>query len=78
MNNSTDFLVVISLFVALVVALVVAIISWRYADFFLSRRDHYVNSRYELLTKKIGWFISAFLTTLLIVLKILDIFIFKK
>ena len=68
----------IFLLIPFVISIIVAVLSWKYADYFLSRRDHYVNSRYVLLTKKIGWFISAFLTTLLIVLKILDIFIFKK
>jgi len=62
----------IFLLIPFLIAIVVAVLSWKYADYFLSRRDHYVNSRYELFTKKLGWFISAFLTSLFITFKILE------
>ena len=55
-----------------IISLIVAILSWKYADYFLSRKDHYVNSRYELFTKKLGWFVSAFFTSLFITFKILE------
>jgi hypothetical protein len=58
--------------IPVIISLVIAILSWKYADYFLSRRDHYVNSRYELFTKKLGWFVSAFLTSLFITFKILE------
>ena len=47
-------------------------IELKYADYFLSRKDHYINSRYELFTKKLGWFVSAFFTSLFITFKILE------
>lgn len=77
MNIPKEFAFIIP-FIAIVISLIVAILSWRYADFFLSRRDHYVNSRYELLIKKLGWFISSFFTTLFIIFKILEVFILKN
>lgn len=60
--------------IPVIISLVIAILSWKYADYFLSRRDHYVNSRYELFTKKLGWFVSTFLTSLFVTFKILETF----
>lgn len=61
--------------IPVIISLVIAILSWKYSDYFLSRRDHYVNSRYELFTKKLGWFVSTFLTSLFVTFKILETFI---
>lgn len=65
----------ILLITPVIISLIVAILSWKYADYFLSRRDHYVNSRYELFVKKLGWFVSTFFTGLFIFSKILEILI---
>lgn len=62
----------ILLLIPFVISIIVAVLSWKYAEYFLSRRDHYVNSRYELFTKKLGWSFSAFLTTLFITFKIFE------
>ena len=62
----------ILLLIPFVISIFVAVLSWKYADYFLSRRDHYVNSRYELFIKKLGWSFSAFLTTLFITFKIFE------
>ena len=62
----------ILLLIPFVISIFVAVLSWKYADYFLSRRDHYVNSRYELFIKKLGWAFSAFLTTLFITFKIFE------
>lgn len=61
--------------ISVIISLIVAVLSWRYADYFLSRRDHYVNSRYELFVKKLGWFVSAFFTALFISIKIIEVLI---
>lgn len=61
----------------LILAILAAIISWKYANFFLSRRDYYVNSQYNLLLKKLGWAISCFFTTWLVATKILVIYLKK-
>lgn len=58
-------------------AFLVSIISWKYADFFLSRKDYYVSSPYNLFIKKMGWAISSFSTTWLIATKFLAAF-FKE
>lgn len=63
----------IILIVPLAISLFAAILSWKYADYFLSRRDHYINSRYELFLKKLGWFFGTFFTTLFITVKILEV-----
>lgn len=57
--------------IPVIISLIVAIMSWKFADYFLSRRDHYINSRYELFVKKFGWFVSAFFTSLYITISIL-------
>jgi hypothetical protein len=62
----------IILIIPIIISLIVGILSWKYANYFLSRRDHYVNSRYELFVKKFGWFISAFFTSLFITFKMLE------
>jgi hypothetical protein len=62
----------IILILPVIISLIIAILSWKYADYFLSRKDHYINSRYELFTKKLGWFVSAFFTSLFITFKILE------
>lgn len=62
----------IILILPVIISLIIAILSWKYADYFLSRKDHYINSRYELFTKKLGWFVSAFFTSLFITYKILE------
>lgn len=36
-----------------------AILTWKYADFFLARRDHYVNSKFDLLKKKASMSLSV-------------------
>lgn len=41
------------IFAGLIVAAVAAYVVWRYANYFLSRRDYYVNSKFGILKKKI-------------------------
>ena len=62
----------IILILPVIISIIIAILSWKYADYFLSRKDHYINSRYELFIKKLGWFVSAFFTSLFITFKILE------
>ncbi len=68
----------IFLLIPFVISIIVAVLGWKYADYFLSRRDHYVNSRYELFIKKLGWSFSAFLTTLFITFKIFEALLKSK
>lgn len=58
---------ILGIFVAIFVlstSLFIAFLSWKYADYFLSRRDKYINSSYKLFITKAGWTISVFLLSL--------------
>jgi len=33
--------------------------TWKYADFFLAKRDYYVNSKFDLLKKKLSMSLSV-------------------
>jgi hypothetical protein len=58
-------LVAIILFIFITaISFIIAFVTWKYADYFLSKRDFYVNSRYSLFSKKMGWVISAFLISI--------------
>lgn len=46
-----------------IISMFTAFFSWKYAHCFLSRRDQYVNSRYALFMKKLGWSMTVFLMT---------------
>jgi hypothetical protein len=46
-------------------------VTWKVSNFFLSRRDFYINSPYKILTIKIGWCISTFITVLALGSKLL-------
>lgn len=46
---------IISLFViGSLLSIVGGFLTWKYADFFLARRDYYVNSKFDLLKKKLS------------------------
>ncbi|MFB2119802.1 hypothetical protein [Parapedobacter sp. 2B3] len=64
MTHPNEILAVLLIGVIFTISSLMAFFSWKYAGYFLSRRDHYVNSRYELFMKKLGWSISAFFITL--------------
>lgn len=49
-----------------------AVLAWKFADFFIARRQFYVKSRYEILIKKLGWCIFWFLLTLSIGIKMIS------
>lgn len=42
------------LFIGITLAFAGGYLTWKYTDFFLARRDYYVNSKFELLKKKIS------------------------
>ena len=63
----------ILLILILSMSLVIALLSWNYFDYFLSRKDRYVNNRYKLLIKKLGWFVTAFFTSLLVLTEVFKV-----
>ena len=42
------------LVVGIILAIAGGYFTWKYADFFLARRDYYVNSKFDLLKKKLS------------------------
>ena len=49
-----EFQIISLLVIGGLLSIVGAFLSWKYADFFLARRDYYVNSKFDLLKKKIS------------------------
>jgi predicted PurR-regulated permease PerM len=49
---------------------------WKYADFFLAKRDYYLNSRYGLLKRKLSMSLS--ITGLIIFLTIMGVVIISN
>lgn len=61
--------------IPVIISLAIATLGWKYSYFFLSRRDHYVNSRFELFLIKLGWFFGAFFLSLYFTIVLLEAFI---
>ena len=49
-----EFQIISLLVIGGLITLVGGFLTWKYADFFLARRDYYVNSKFDLLIKKIS------------------------
>lgn len=47
------------IFLLLIISIISAIFTWKISGFFLSRRDYYVNSQYELIKKKLSMSLFA-------------------
>ncbi|MCZ2249292.1 MAG: hypothetical protein LC111_11100 [Bacteroidia bacterium] len=58
------------LFLSLVAAIIAAFLAWKFANFFIARREFYVKSPYDILMKKIGWCVFWFLFILTVGIKI--------
>jgi hypothetical protein len=54
------------IFLLLFIGLLASVFTWKSSIFFLSRKDHYVNSPYELLKKKITMAATAFFSPVMI------------
>lgn len=63
---------IFGLAIIVIIGIIGVIITWKISNFFLSRRDFYVNSPYKILTIKIGWCISIFLLIVAFGLKLLN------
>ncbi len=63
---------IFGLVIIVIIGIVGVIITWKVSNFFLARRDFYVNSPYKILTIKIGWCISTFLLILLFGIQLLN------
>lgn len=50
---------IIAFFLIFGIGVFCALVTWRISGFFLSRRDYYVNSQYELLKKKLSMSVTA-------------------
>lgn len=49
-----EFQIISLLVIGGLLSIVGAFLTWKYADFFLARRDYYVNSKFDLLKKKLS------------------------
>lgn len=49
-----EFQIVSLLVIGGLLSIAGAFLTWKYADFFLARRDYYVNSKFNLLKKKLS------------------------
>lgn len=48
-----EFQIISLLVIGGLLSIVGGFLTWKYADFFLARRDYYVNSKFDLLKKEI-------------------------
>lgn len=46
--------VILLLIFGCLISIIGAYLTWKYADFFMTRRDYYVNSKFDLLKKKLS------------------------
>ncbi len=49
-----EFQIISLLVIGGLLSIVGGFLTWKYADFFLARRDYYVNSKFDLLIKKLS------------------------
>jgi hypothetical protein len=49
-----EFQIISLLVIGALLSFVGALLTWKYADFFLAKRDYYVNSKFDLLKKKLS------------------------
>jgi hypothetical protein len=49
-----EFQIISLLVIGGLLSIVGGFLTWKYADFFVARRDYYVNSKFDLLIKKIS------------------------
>lgn len=49
-----EFQIISLLVIGGLISIVGGFLTWKYADFFLARRDYYVNSKFDLLKKKLS------------------------
>jgi uncharacterized membrane protein YidH (DUF202 family) len=54
-----EFQIISLLVIGGLLSIVGAFLTWKYADFFLARRDYYVNSKFDILKKKISMSLSV-------------------
>ena len=49
-----EFQIISLLVIGSLLSIMGGFLTWKYADFFLARRDYYVNSKFDLLKKKLS------------------------
>jgi hypothetical protein len=49
-----EFQIISLLVIGGLISIIGAVLTWKYADFFLARSDYYVNSKFDLLKKKLS------------------------
>ena len=54
-----ETLIVSGLIVSVILSIIAGIAMWKYYHFFISRRDRYVNSPFDLVKKRLGMSISV-------------------
>jgi uncharacterized membrane protein YidH (DUF202 family) len=54
-----EFQIISLLVIGGLLSIVGSFLTWKYADFFLARRDYYVNSKFDILKKKISMSLSV-------------------
>jgi hypothetical protein len=63
-------MITFGLILTFLVAIVVVLITWKVSNFFLSRRDFYRNSPFEIFMIKLGWCLFWFLFVMLVGIEI--------
>ena len=74
MKFSLHFLMLI----AIIISILCGVIAYFFTGFFLSRKDHYVNSSYALFMKKIGLCMPVALGVFYASLKMIDVCLKSK
>ena len=49
-----EFKVLLLLMISCLISIAGGYFTWKYADFFLARRDYYVSSKFDILKKKLS------------------------
>lgn len=55
---------------AIIFSIIGAIVAWKISNFYISKRDFYTKSSYEILFRKIFWILSIMISIFLITLSI--------
>lgn len=65
-----EFQIISLLVIGSLLSIVGGFLTWKYADFFLARRDYYVNSKFELLKKKLSMSLGVAGTTIFLTIMV--------
>lgn len=69
-----QYTIIVLLVTGCLLSLAAGYFTWKHAHFFLARRDYYVNSKFDLLKKKVSMSLSVAVTILLLTLQLAGAF----